>query len=97
MLSGGISIYPKIQNYDNQLENSALKETKLLSIGMAKMEQEIQNKVMPLTEENKDRIADETGVQSSLTEDDMKQYLEQVIRKLKMQKTSTGTSNNGNI
>jgi hypothetical protein len=97
MLSGGISIYPKIQNYDNQLENSALKETKLLSIGMAKMEQEIQNKVMPLTEENKDRIADETGIQSSLTEDDMKQYLEQVIRELKMQKTSTGTSNNGNI
>jgi len=52
------------------------------SIGSAHMEQEIQKKVIEFTKRNQDRIAEEAGVQSSLTEDDMKSYLQQVIREI---------------
>ena len=41
----------------------AMKESKLLdSIGMAQMEQEIQGRVMALTKQNQDRMAEETGI-----------------------------------
>jgi hypothetical protein len=66
------------------IRNSALKETKLLdSIGMAQMEQEIQRRVIALTKQNQDRMAEETGIQPSLTEEDVKEYLQQVIEEVK--------------
>jgi len=42
---------------------------------------------------------EETGIQSSLSEEDMKQYLEQVIGEVKMQRPSNkkGRTNNGNV
>ena len=62
----------------------AIKESRLLdSIGMAQMEQQIQKKVVEFTKQYQDRIEEETGIQSSLTEDDIKQYLEQVIKEVK--------------
>lgn len=58
-----------------------MKEANLLdSIGTAHMEQEIQKKVIEFTKRNQDRMVGEAGVQSSLTEDDMKSYLQDVIR-----------------
>ncbi len=75
----------------------AIKESRLLdSIGMAQMEQEIQRKVVEFTKRNQDRMAEETGVQSSLSEEDVKEYLQQVIREVKKQKTTTNKTNNGN-
>ena len=44
--------------------------------------------MIALTKENQDRMAEESRIQSSLTEDDMKQYLEQVIREVKMHKNT---------
>jgi hypothetical protein len=86
---------------DSKLRQSirtfAIKESRLLdSIGMAQMEQQIHRKVIEFTKQNQDKMAEETGIQSSLTEEDMKQYLEQVIREVKMQKSTTGKTNNGN-
>lgn len=43
------------------------------------MEQEIQKKVLVLTKQNRDRMAEETGIESSMSDDDMKLYLQQVI------------------
>ncbi len=69
------------------IRTTATKEAKLLdSIGTAHMEQEIQKKVLDLTVQNKDRLADETGIQSSLSEDEIKDYLQQVIREVKKEK-----------
>jgi hypothetical protein len=69
------------------IRNFALKETKLLdSIGMAQMEQQIEKRVVALTKQNQDRLAEESGIQSSLTEEDMKEYLEQVIEEVKKRK-----------
>lgn len=61
-----------------------MKESRLLdSIGTAQMEQEIQKKIIDFTKRNQDRMAEETGIQSSLTEEDMKAYLQQVIEEVK--------------
>ena len=75
------------------IRTTAIKESRLLdSIGMAQMEQQIQKKVVEFTKQNQDRIEEETGIQSSLTEDDIKQYLEQVIKEVKKPQRP----NNGN-
>ena len=50
------------------------------------MEQQIQKKVIEFTKRNQDRIAKEAGVQSSLTEDDMKSNLQEVIREIQKSK-----------
>jgi hypothetical protein len=71
-------------NLRRSIRRFAMKESRLLdSIGMAQMEEEIQKKVITFTKRNQDRMAEETGIQSSLTEEDMKEYLEQVIREVK--------------
>ncbi|PWU81686.1 MAG: hypothetical protein DLM72_05705 [Candidatus Nitrosopolaris wilkensis] len=58
------------------IRSFAVKESKLLdSIGIAHME-EIQKIVIELTKQNQDRVVEESGIQSSLTEEDMKQYLQ---------------------
>ena len=65
----------------------AIKESKLLdSIGSAEMEQQIERKVIGLTKATKDSIVEESGIQSFLTEEDMKRYLDMVIREIKSEK-----------
>jgi hypothetical protein len=69
---------------DSKLRQSirrfAMDESKLLdSIGSAQLEQEILRKAMPILKKQQSNIKEETGVQSSLTEEDMKQYLEEVL------------------
>ena len=62
----------------------AEKESRLLdSIGTAQMEQEIQRIVIRFTKQNQDKMAEESGVYSSLTEDDVIVYLEQVIKEVR--------------
>ncbi len=82
----GVSI-----SHDSNLRRSirirAREEAKLLdTIGMAQMEQEIQKKVLSLSKENQGRITEETGIQPSLSEEDMKQYLEQVIKEIEKER-----------
>lgn len=69
------------------IRREATKEAKLVeSIGWAQMENEIANRVMATTKENHDILAKETGIRSSVKEDDMKQYLEDVLKELKKDK-----------
>ncbi|HEX5979051.1 MAG TPA: hypothetical protein VFY68_17340, partial [Nitrososphaeraceae archaeon] len=77
---------------DSKLRKSirsfAIEETRLLdSIGTAQMEHEIEKRVIGLTKMNQNRMAKETGVQSSLSEDDIKGYLKQVIQEVQNQKS----------
>lgn len=50
------------------------------------MEQEIQRRVLTPTKQNQNRMAEESGIQSSLTEEDMKDYLQQVIEEVKKER-----------
>jgi hypothetical protein len=70
------------------IRNVTIKESGLLdSIGIAQMEREIEKRVLALAKRNQDKMAEETGIQSSLSEDDMKEYLVQVIQEVQKQKT----------
>jgi hypothetical protein len=71
-------------NLRRSIRSFAMNESRLLdSIGTAEMEQEIEKRVIELTKRNQDRMTEQTGIQPSLTDDDMKEYLEQVIREVK--------------
>jgi hypothetical protein len=58
----------------------------LESIGTAQMEQELQKRVLTVAKKNSDTMTQETGVQPSLSEDDMKQYLKEVVKEIKVKK-----------
>ena len=78
---------------DSKLRQSmrtvALKEAKLLdSIGTAQMEQEIERRVIEVTKRSQDRMVEESGIESSLSEEDMKDYLQQVIEEVKKTKSA---------
>jgi hypothetical protein len=69
------------------IRNSAAKESELLdNIGTAQMEHELQKRVLRIAKENSDNMVDETGVQPSLSEQDMKEYLDMVINEIKAKK-----------
>ncbi|MGA7006588.1 MAG: hypothetical protein WBY28_05880, partial [Nitrososphaeraceae archaeon] len=50
------------------------------SIGTAQMEQELKVKITKLILNNQEMMEDKTGISSSLTETDIKEYLEVVIK-----------------
>jgi hypothetical protein len=76
------------------LRSFAIRESKFLeSIGTAHMEQEIQKRVLEFTRRNQERMAEETGIHSSLSEEEVKEYLQQVIGEVKKQKSSTNHNN----
>ena len=61
----------------------AIKESKLLdSIGSAGMEQ----RVIASTKAAQNRMTDESGIQTSLTEEDVKHYLEITLKEIKSKK-----------
>jgi polyhydroxyalkanoate synthesis regulator phasin len=47
------------------------------------MEQEIHRRVIKITKEKFNKITEETGVESSVTEEDMKQYMNDVLKEIK--------------
>jgi hypothetical protein len=65
------------------IRKSVTEQSKLLdSIGTAHMEQELQSRVLTIAKKNSDDMAEETGVETSMSEDDMKDYLEVVMNEL---------------
>jgi ribosomal protein L22 len=61
-----------------------IKETKLLdSIATAQMEQVIQERVVETTKRLSDQISKETGVESSLQQEDIERYCKQVLAEIK--------------
>ncbi|MBV9668718.1 MAG: hypothetical protein JO327_11390 [Nitrososphaeraceae archaeon] len=69
------------------LRSIALKDSELLgSIGTAEMEQQIIKKVVTFTKQNQARMVEESGIEPSLTEEDMKIYLEEVISEVSKSK-----------
>ncbi len=60
------------------------KETSLVdSIATAEMEQEIQKKVIETTKRLSDTISKETGIESSLRQEDIEQYCKEVLAEIK--------------
>jgi hypothetical protein len=66
------------------IRESVKEQSKFLdSMGTAHMESELQTRVMKTVKKASDTMAEETGLESSMTEDDMKDYMEIVMNELK--------------
>jgi hypothetical protein len=87
MILNGISYSAISVAQDETLRRSIRKSVKdmkfLESIGTAQMEQELQKRVLTIAKENSDIMTEETGVQPSLTEDEMEEYLDMVANEIK--------------
>jgi hypothetical protein len=67
------------------IKDSVLKDSKLLdSIGSVQMIKEIENKAISATKANADLFAEQSGIEPSLTDGEIKQYVEHVIDKVKV-------------
>jgi hypothetical protein len=76
------------------IRESAIEQSELLdSIGTAHMEQHIRDKVLKVAKEQEDALREQTGIEPSLTGEDMKEYLEQVIEEVKKSRSSTSNPN----
>ena len=65
------------------IRKSVADRSKLLdSIGTAQMEQEFESRVLAVSRRVSDKIEEETGVETSMTEEDMKQYLNDVLKEI---------------
>jgi hypothetical protein len=66
------------------IRQSVKEQSKFLdSIGTAQMEDELQTRVLKTAKKASATMAEETGVESSMTEDEMKDYMEIVMNELK--------------
>ena len=62
-------------------------ESKLLdNIGTAQMEQDAQNKVIKIVKQYEQNMKDKSGIPSSMKEEDIREYMEQVIEEVKQAK-----------
>jgi signal transduction histidine kinase len=67
------------------IKDSAIEESNLLvSVGLPHIEQEIERKVITMAQRQEKALIEETGVQPSLTTQEMKQYLSNVLKEIKL-------------
>jgi hypothetical protein len=66
------------------IRHSVMEQSKFLdSMGTAQMESELQTRVLKTAKKASDSMEEESGVESSMTEDDMKDYMEIVMNEIK--------------
>jgi hypothetical protein len=71
-------------NLRNSIKRSAIKEFKVLdSIGTAQMQQEVEKKVLTTVKHNLDTLTKDSGINPSLSEDEIKYYMEEALNELK--------------
>lgn len=82
--SAGISMSEDI-NLRRSIKKTATKEAKLLvSIGSAQMQQHLEKKVLQSARESAEDMTRKTGVHLSLTDGDVRQYLNSVLKEIKV-------------
>jgi hypothetical protein len=65
----------------------AVKESKLIdSIGRANFEQQIEKKVLSTTKAQQDVLKNETGIETSLTQEEVREYLERLLNEIDREK-----------
>jgi hypothetical protein len=71
------------------IRNSALEQSsKLLdNMGVGELQQQLQDKVMNIVNAQAEKIEHQTGIQSSFSEEEAKEYLQQVLNEIKSKKS----------
>jgi hypothetical protein len=68
------------------IKNTTRADLKLLDdIGTAEMYKDIESKVTRLTKANADLLTEQSGIEPSLTDDEVRNYLEFVTKEIKKQ------------
>ena len=72
-------------SHDTSLRKLVRKSTLGLldNIGTAQMEQELEKRIMKLVVNNQEQMEEQSGVSSSMTKGDIKDYMEQVVQEMK--------------
>jgi hypothetical protein len=66
------------------IRKSVIEQSKLLdSIGTAEMEREVQKQVLTVANKTSAAMSEKTGVEASMNEGEMKDYVELVIKELR--------------
>lgn len=66
------------------IRKSVMEQSKLLdSIGTAQMERELQTSVLTIVKKTSDEMKENSGIEASLSEDDIRDYMSLVIKELK--------------
>ena len=73
------------------IRNSALEQSsKLLdNIGVGELQQQLQDKVMNIVNAQAEKIERQIGIQSSFSEEEAKEYLQQVLNEIKVKKSKS--------
>jgi hypothetical protein len=70
----------------------ALRQSELLdSIGTSHMEQEIQKRVVVMSKQMQEIMQEQSGIQTSLNDQDIKKYLQEVLQELKKTENTQNT------
>jgi hypothetical protein len=65
------------------IKKSIIEQTDLLhGMGSAHMEQEIQSTVLKIAKKHSDVLTEKTGVEASMTENDIKEYMAMVLSEI---------------
>jgi hypothetical protein len=81
-------------NLRREIRHLAIRESKLLdNIGTAQMEQEMVKRVVAVAKKHSSSITEKTGVQPSLSEDDMRLYMVEVLAEIKKTKNKESFTN----
>lgn len=69
------------------IKKTAMEQSKFLdTIGTAHMSQEVEKKVLRIAKANLENLEKQSGMESSLIDDDIKQYLVEVFSEIKSTK-----------
>ena len=69
---------------DCRTESLAKSESRLLdSIASAEMQKEVESRVIKVVKAQSAEIEDQTGTKPSLTDDEIKEYLDEVLKEIK--------------
>jgi len=71
-------------NLRKTIRKSVMEQSKLLdSIGTAQMERELQTSILTIAKKTSDEMKENSGIEASLSEDDIRDYMSLVIKELK--------------
>lgn len=83
LYSSAVSVAEDV-NLRRSIKKSLQDHSRLLhSIGSAQMEQEIKNSVMQLAKQQSDQISNNSGIQPSLSDEEIKDYMNEVLEEIK--------------
>jgi hypothetical protein len=70
-------------NLRQSIKKTVTEQSKLLeSIGTAYMQQELESKVLTIAKKKSDLMEEKTGIESSMTENEIKEYIEMVTNEI---------------